>query len=262
MLTSRILGTIKSIYRLMYPPVVTWSGDYKKWVHAEEDCEGYSSTEIADKAFTATLKSIDGSASYSRDGVCFEVAEYNWQLVSLVYRLRLKLGRTIRVLDFGGAFGDAFLQNAGLIGDSIASWTVIEQESMRIRAKNLPLVDKLTFKTLPDIDNGSIDLVLLSSVLQYLSEPDGIIAELVGLDADGILVDRTGFVPRNRNDDRITKQSVRPPIYTATYPCRFFSRPEFIKRFSPYSLVVEWSDSDLANIPSRFLGMYFEKSKE
>ena len=262
MSSKQLLKIIKTIYRIVNPPAVTWTGDYANWQLAGESSRGYSGNEIADQAFNATLKAINGSAAYARDGVCFEIAEYNWQLVALVYRLSLKLGRNIRVLDFGGAFGDSFIQNLSLIGGPVASWTVVEQDSMHTRAKELPFVEKLAFETLPNIKKNEVDLILLSSVLQYLSEPDGIIRKLVGLNAHGILVDRTGFVPNDRKIDRITKQSVRPPIYNATYPCRFFEKSRFITQFRPYKPAVEWNALDVANIPSQYLGMYFERPNE
>lgn len=259
MSSNRLVNAIKAIHRLIDPPPVTWSGDYDRWSAAEAVCGGYSASEIADRAFAATSKAIEGKVSYARDGVCFDVPVYNWQLLAVVHRLRLKLGRDLRVLDFGGAFGDSYIQHARMISDSVSSWTVIEQESIRVKAEGLPPVEKLRFRTLSEINRDEVDLLVLSSVLQYLPDPVVVVDELLGLGATGIFVDRTGFVPAERSSERITKQTIRPPIYDASYPCRFFPREEFIARFRTYDLIAEWTNPDRANLPSRFLGMYLER---
>jgi putative methyltransferase (TIGR04325 family) len=251
---------LKKVYRIIRPPPVTWVGDYPLWETAVADCLGYDAQEIVDRAFKATLEVIEGRAKFARDGVTFDTAEYNWQLIAIVQRISRRLERPIHIIDFGGAFGDTFLQNKYLIEDCVASWRVIEQKSMVNRAKQMPLVEKLSFSE-PDFTyDMNVDLIILSSVLQYLPNFESIINKLKNLNAHAIMVDRTGFVNQGRLTPRITKQAVRPPIYNATYPCHFFVKNEFLALFKPYLPVAEWNALDSANIPSEYLGIFFERS--
>jgi putative methyltransferase (TIGR04325 family) len=256
--TSRIKRLVKHFLRIKEPAIVEWVGDYSDWSVASAVSEGYDAEEIASKMIQSVRDVLDGSATYCRDGVTFRTGEFNWQLVTFVERLALAVGRSINVLDFGGAFGDGYLQNRSMVDEYVASWTVVEQASLLRQAKTLPYVPKLTFQDSIGACQVPIDLVIVSSVLQYIADYQKVIDGLVGLRSRGIFVDRTGFVPDDQSVNRITKQFVRKPIYDASYPCYFFSKRNFVPLFKPYIPIAEWRTSDCANIPSQFLGMYFE----
>jgi putative methyltransferase (TIGR04325 family) len=256
---SWLISAAKKMYHAIYPPTVSWAGDYGLWSVALQKSSGYSTETIVNIAFKATEAVISGTGEFARDGVIFEQVEYNWQLVAIVHRLYLRLNRPIRILDFGGAFGDTFIQNRKMINDLVSTWTVVEQDAMLMKAQELPHVDKLQFDYLKNIKIGEFDLLCLSSVLQYLGDYESMVHQLKKLEPTGILVDRTGFVPKGRSTCRITLQTVRLPIYEGTYPCWFFEKKLLIQLLSPYKLIAEWKGFDVANISSEYLGQYFEK---
>jgi putative methyltransferase (TIGR04325 family) len=236
-------------------------GDYTYWSNAASDCVGYDAYEIAEKVSLATLQVIEGKAKYARDGVVFYESHFNWPLIAVIQRIALMSGKPIRVLDFGGAFGDVYLQNRPLIDDQIVFWRVVEQDTMLKTANYLPKVGKLFFGRFEDQEASNFDLIIVSSVLQYLPNYEQMISALVSLNAAGIFVDRTSFTEKTRYQHRVTKQVVRPPLYEASYPCVFFCKKTFISLFDPYEIQFEFTNTDTANIPSRFLGIYFEKGK-
>lgn len=248
----------KRAYKSLRPDAVFWSGDYKTWEEAASECVGYSENSIIDQTFNATHDVVMGRGAFCRDGVVFRNSEYNWPLIAIVQRLHIALGRRIRVLDFGGAFGDIYLQNRKFLESLVEYWQVVEQEAMLRKAKELPPIDWLRFANLDDQSIQDVDLIVLSSVLQYLPDYRPIVDRLVAIRPSGIFLDRTGFVESPRETERITKQTVRPPIYEATYPCRFFVKEKLESLFLPYCPLAEWNALDSANIPSHYLGIYFE----
>lgn len=251
----------KQLRHIIKPPAVEWSGDYASWAAASEASSGYSMSNIAEKAFLAARDVIHGRAAYCRDGMTFKNPEFNWPLITFIQALHRSVNRPIRVVDFGGAYGDSYLQNRYFICDLVDNWQVVEQPSLAERAKELPFVEKVEFSCLNTEKIGEVDLVIFSSVLQYLDEYRDVVHQMLKAAPFGIFIDRTGFVEGSRTVERITKQTVRPPLYSASYPCRFFVRSNFIKLFEPYRLRAEWSTQDFATIPSQYLGMYFEKSR-
>ena len=249
----------KKLRQIIRPPAIEWCGDYSSWAAASEASSGYSESNIAEKAFLAARDVIHGRAAYCRDGVTFQKSELNWPLIAGLQAVHRKLNRPIRVIDYGGAFGDSYLQNREFIKDFVEFWRVSEQPSMVERAKELPSVERLEFSSADDANFATADLVVLSSVLQYLVDYKSLIGKLVEANPSAIFIDRTGFVEEARARERITKQTVRPPLYSASYPCRFFVKSELMKLFAPHRIKAEWDALDVANIPSRYLGMYLEK---
>ncbi len=80
------------------------------------------------------------------------------------------------------------------------------------------------------------DIVLFSSVLQYLHKPEEIINQVVKYKIKYIIVDITSFTCNATH--RITVQRVWPEIYEASYPCWFFNEQMFLAMFEPYYSVI------------------------
>ncbi len=71
------------------------------------------------------------------------------------------------------------------------------------------------------------NVVLLSSVLQYLPEPYAVLDELIGIGAEIILVDRTSFLTLS-GDDLFKVQITPENIYSSRYPIRYFDLDKFV----------------------------------
>lgn len=104
------------------------------------------------------------------------------------------------------------------------------------------------------IEEQNSDLILLSSVIQYIEKPYDLLKKIINCGL-GFIIDRTVFIKGDK--DRLTIQKVPPEIYKASYPAWFFSETKFLKYFEgKYELVEEFSAFDNANIPSRYKGLF------
>jgi putative methyltransferase (TIGR04325 family) len=88
------------------------------------------------------------------------------------------------------------------------------------------------------------NLALLSSVLPYLPDPYSLFQEIVGLNIQHLVVDRTFFL--RRPGERLTVQTVPEWIYPASYPAWFLDEAKLkeIARKAGYGLVAEFSALD------------------
>ena len=78
------------------------------------------------------------------------------------------------------------------------------------------------------IEYENPNVLLLSSVLEYIDKPFELLDELLINNFEFVLVDRTPF---SKNKKKIKLQTVDPKIYEASYPCWFFNEIEFVKYF-------------------------------
>jgi len=106
----------------------------------------------------------------------------------------------LRVLDFGGSLGTAYLQARDEFAARIAEWRIVEQPEIADYGARHFTDDRLSFF-------GSIDaacqsfrpnVIIAASALQYLSAPIKILARLAEFGADVIVLDRTPIARRQR----------------------------------------------------------------
>lgn len=238
--------TVKSFVRPLVPPVlislmrrfrtdrVSLKGDFSSWDEAASHCTGYDSEEILAKVLAATLKVKHGEAVFERDSVLFDKIEYSWPVLA---GLMLAAGRSegkLNVLDFGGALGTSYFQNRKFLNTlRDVVWNVVEQPNY-VEAGWAHIQDGPIrfFKSINEcLNNNQPNVVLLSSVLQYLDKPFEIIVEISQAQADVLLLDRTSFSLSGR-DDVIKLQNVPESIYKATYPCRVFNEAKLCQFIS------------------------------
>ncbi|KIO76340.1 radical SAM protein [Pedobacter lusitanus] len=249
-----------------------WFGNYSNWNDLVESIDGYSAVNILEKTRDALLQVKNGNASYERDSVLFDQIAHPFPLLTCLFRSAAMLKRSLHVLDFGGSLGSTYYQTRNLAGSEIcASWNIVEQEHYVKTGKEHFENDQLKFY--PSIDaclkDKKIDLVLLSSSVQYLPEPHQFLQELVNYNFDFLVFDRTAF--HYGNQDRLTLQIVHPEIYKAAYPSWFFHEASFLNHFrSGYqticnfpSYVAEESQMEIDHEPVGYnKGFYFiNKSK-
>lgn len=268
---------------MLLPPLVicllqklqkkTWryDGDYSSWQEAEKNAGGYDAAEILEKVFSATQKVLAGEAVFERDSVLFYQEEYNIPLLKALFQIARQKGR-LHVLDFGGALGSVFFQNGPLLKAAIKDieWTVVEQPVFFEASKKLAFEKKLRFcRTVEEAKKSSeIDVVLFSSVLQYLENAEEIIAQVN--DVDYIIVDRhPEFV--EKKSSQITVQHICEPIYNASYPVKIYGNQELEKYFThQYTLSDKWytdcnceqflKSSNGTCCKSHYVGMLFKRN--
>ena len=245
---------MKKFIKSLIPPILwrilqklrksAWGyvGDYSTWQEAEYNAAGYDAPEIISKVLTATKKVLAGEAVFERDSVLFYEQEYNWNLVLALFRIGLDKGR-LHVLDFGGALGSVFRQHARILKPAISdiSWNIVEQKSFLDAAKELDCEEELHFyDTIEDVlANCDIDVVLFSSVLQYISGYEKIVGKVKTIKY--IIIDRHPEFCERQNPG-FTVQKVSEPIYSASYPLKIFGSGELENYFlSEYIVLEKWS---------------------
>ncbi len=251
-----IKGTIpKSILNYFIGFFYGWTGNFSTWGEADKKSSGYDSENILEKVKESALKVKSGLTSYERDSVIFNKIQYSFPVLSGLMWIAAQNGGKLRVLDFGGSLGSSYYQNKRFLDSLIdVKWCVVEQPNFVKTGLEFFSSDKLQFYYSIDecIENNEIDVILLSSVLQYLEEPYKLLEEIISKGIKYILIDRIPFI---KGSDRITIQKVHPKIYKAKYPCWFFNKAKFLDFLTYYyELIIEFESLDKANICSEFRG--------
>jgi putative methyltransferase (TIGR04325 family) len=201
-----------------------YRGDFPEWASAAAAATGYDAGNILDIQRRAMRKVRDGHAVYERDSVLFEKIEIFFPTIAALLAIASRSGNRLSVLDFGGALGSSYYQNRGMLSHlSSLHWHVVEQPHFVAAGQAEFENDQLRFfPTLADSWAArKPDVVLLSSVLQYLEKPFDLLRDIADREPPFILVDRTPVLDKGR--DRIVVQTVPPSIYPASYACRLFA---------------------------------------
>lgn len=233
---------IKNVLKKKSKQNYGWNGSYSSWDEAKLLSEGYQKKSIAEICFEATRKVINGDAIFDRDGVAFHNEEFNWPLITNLLLVGTEKNNSIVICDFGGGFGSSYLQHRKLLNNIMITWKIVEQREYVDLASNLSNVPGLSFfKSIKSaFENSKPNILLLSSVLQYLENPYSWLEYFIALQCDYILIDRTAFI--NHQHERITVQTVPPEIYSASYPCYFFNENKFLSKFEGmYNLVTDFA---------------------
>jgi len=238
-----------------------WKGNYATWQEAQKDAVGYDDKKILKTVTNSLLKVKNGEAVYERDSVIFDEIQYSWSLLAGLMFCSAKMGGGIKVCDFGGSLGSSYYQNKKFLDrlDDV-SWSVVEQkhfvdvgkqEFEDARLKFFYSVDECKKEENPNV-------LLLSSVLQYIENPYELLDDILKNDFEFILIDRTAF---SKLYEKITLQIVPPSIYEVSYPCRFFDKIQFKKYFSDnnYVIIEEFDALDRDSEEYEFQGMILEK---
>ena len=255
-----ILSALKTIKSSRYG----WHGNYKSWKEAESASTGYNSDEIIQKVRNSLLKVKKNEAIYERDGVIFDEIQYSWQLLAGLMFASAKSGGVLKVLDFGGSLGSTYFQNKKFLDRlSNVSWSIVEQKHF-VDVGRADFEDerlKFYYDVKSCINEEKPNILLLSSVLQYIEKPYELLDELLKNDFEFVMFDRTPFSVENK--DIIKLQTVPPSIYTASYPCWFFEFYKLINYFKNKYKVVEIFDSlDGKSDEYEFKGFVLEKRND
>lgn len=241
---------LMKIYRSFQTQTHCLSGDFRSWDEAVSASTGYDSEIILEKTKAALLKVKNGEAVFERDSVLFDTIQYSWPVLSGLLLSAASADGKLNVLDFGGSLGSSYFQNRHFLSSiSTVRWNVIEQPNHVEVGKTYFENDHLKFYTsIADcIAETQPNVVLLSSVLQYLEHPYSILCQLQGLSCHFIIIDRTPFW--NGPKDRLCVQTVPPSIYPASYPSWIFSKQQFFS-----NLCDDWHVLSTLDNPDKLAG--------
>ena len=206
------------------PPVVHRGDVYPDWQSAREASGGYATEEIFIKTRNAARAVRDGKALWERDSVCFHHEEYHFPLLAALMSAAAWNGGRLHVLDFGGALGSTYGQHRPVL-DKLedVSWNIVEQPHVAACGREEFGNDRLRFWTSMEECGAAtaMDVMLFSSVLQYLENPYAVLEQAAALRPAMILLARTPFA---ETEEYITVQHVPASIYSASYPCRWLDR--------------------------------------
>ncbi|WP_285010390.1 methyltransferase, TIGR04325 family [Pedobacter faecalis] len=219
-----------------------WSGDYPSWDAVSALSGGYDQDVILDRVGSALMKVKMGEAVYERDSALFDEPEIPYSILGYILASAATSGRALHILDFGGSLGSSYFQLRRYLPEATcASWNVVEQPHFVAVGKRDFEDERLKFFNSIEecLSCTVVDLVLLSSVVQYLQHPHEFLDRLAGYGFPFLLFDRTAVHHVKR--DRLTLQVVPPSIYEATYPAWFLNQERFLAHFfSQYTLIAEF----------------------
>jgi putative methyltransferase (TIGR04325 family) len=122
--------------------------------------------------------------------------------------------------------------------------------------KFFPNIETCLSETKPNV-------ILFSSVLQYLESPYGMLDKLLDLPCDYLIIDRTSFW--DGSTDRLCVQQVPPSIYPASYPIWIFSEHIFLQYIQRrnFESIAEFQSLDMLKAPVHAVwkGMMLERKK-
>lgn len=219
-----------------------WFTTNLNWSEAKLATSGYDDKKILEKCKTALLKVKTGEAVFERDSVLFNKIDYSWPVLAGLLLAAAHNGGKLDIIDFGGSLGSHFFQNRKFLNLlSEVHWNIVEQANF-VECSNEHF-QELRLKSYSDIESclkeNQPNILLLSSVVQYLEKPYQLLDEAISRKFQFIIFDLTGF--HNGDIDLLTIQKVWPEVYQASYPCWFFSKTKFFEKFAEkYELVEEF----------------------
>jgi len=233
-------------------------GEYPSWDEAMRVSTGYDSKIILEKTKAALLRVKNGEAVYERDSVTFSEVQYAWPLLACLMWVAAQSGGKLNVLDFGGSLGSTYFQNQTFLRSLVeVRWNIVEQAHYVKTGKEYFENGHLRFYESIEtaVERALPNVVLLSSVLQYLERPYDLLKKLLGLRFGYIIIDRTPFW--DGSTDRLCVQKVPPSIYTASYPCWIFSSKRFRENLQDAKIIAEFTSPDRleAPVPCTWKGM-------
>lgn len=213
---------------------IRFDGPFESWEDASDNASGYDSNNILEKVLEATLKVKNGLATYERDSITFEDHDYySWPCAAALLYASGHVPGQLSVLDFGGALGSSYYQNRTLISRfKNLRWSIVEQKHF-VDAGRAYIEDEIVkfYETIDEcLEKEQPNIVICSSVLQYLKSPYDIISKLRKCNAFLYLIERTPF--SDADNDTLAVQFVPASIYTASYPMWIFSEKKFLTYFA------------------------------
>jgi len=217
------------------------SGDYHSWDEAKAASTGYGSAAILEKTRAALLKVKKGEAVYERDSILFDEIQYTWPLLAGLMWAAARAGGRLNVLDVGGSLGSTYFQNRAFLARLPAvRWNVVEQPAhVREGRRSFEDASLKFYESIAEcLAHTAPNVVLLSSVLQYLERPYDLLAEVLALSCDCVIIDRTPF--HSGDSDRLCVQRIDPAIFDASYPMWTFSPGRFREALGGRAVVEEF----------------------
>lgn len=214
------------LMRVVHPGTNTYIGPFPDWQAARQRAGQYDDPVLIENVVNAARASRDDPALIDQDAVLLRDLPPPFQLVSILLDAWRKRG-SLHVLDFGGALGTSFRRCRPFLPAG-TQWSIVEQPAL-IRVGAAEFADgTLHFHETIDAAaaQAAPDVILLSSVLQYIDDPDALLRALGALPAAYLLLERTPVTPASGHKPAV--QVVPRHIYPASYPLWLLSKQRIL----------------------------------
>jgi len=216
-------------------------GNYANWQEAKKHACGYDDDLILNKVKKSLLKVKKGEAVYERDSVLFDEVQYSWPLLFGLLWVASNTNNKLNLIDFGGSLGSSYFQNIKFLRHlNELHWNIVEQPHF-VRCGQKYFRDqylKFYYSIEDCLREQQPNLILFSSVIQYLEKPYEMVKRAIDNKFDYIIFDRTTLVNK---EEKLAVQKVPPEIYNASYPVWFLNRDKFLNLFvHAYELITEF----------------------
>ena len=203
----------------------------ESWELAVRKSSGYESVNIVEPVVTAARR-----VQHDLESSNFSNSRYQQIAAGMLYCIsqgRFNAGEPIRVLDVGGGGADYFRYFQTFAPQINFDWTVLETPFMAEAMSNEFGQSLSNLRWVNSIENtGEIyDVVLCSSVFQYVENPIELLATLVAK-SGYLIVNRIPLV--DASEHFVAVQRIISNGKRASYPVHFFAEKKFLKEMSQY----------------------------
>lgn len=267
---------IKKLYKAFVPPILDnqfrfrlkqfidqggyFSGPYGNWIQAKQNATGYDALEILKRVRKSALDQRQTNA-FVRDSVVLEKSDHSYPLLTALLSLLLNKPE-INIIDFGGGLGSTYYNCKKFINNKNfnVKWHVVEQPHFVEIGRVDHQTNELGFYESIDTIKTNIDMLVLSSVLQYLPNPLEFIANFKNKKYPYIFIDRLITHFNSNLSTTIMVEHVPAHVYKASYPCYIFNYANLISGFlDQYDIEYEFNANEgrqnLGNIDLMYKGV-------
>lgn len=236
---QRLRGRLGPLVRTVIPSRLPLKGPYASHAEALAEATGYDCPEVPRLVEEATRAVLEGRAAYERDGTAFATRPE----LPIHAALRPWLDARSTIADFGGGLGGLY-HNAPDLFPPGCRKIVIEQASMvevgrrlaRHHGFSVEFMDA-TREVIP-----AVDVLIFSSVLQYLSDPWYWVETLLARSTPTtVIVDRTAI----QNGPSRWFLQTNPGYYRqpVTYPVQVLNQQHLLNAFPSYRALRRWHNT-------------------
>lgn len=239
-----------AVIRLLLPHLgmgIQYGGRYADMASAAQHCATYAAAEILDNVAAATQAVLRGEAPAERDGVLLASKPVPYPIIAeILFSAARAGGKRLAVCDFGGSLGSVYRACDDFLAPLPAvAWGVVEQSHFVAYGQEHLADGRLQFYPSIEACCQAIapDVLVLSSVLQYLEHPREFLGALAAGPWTSIIIDRTPLVSAPASFVAIQKLPKRWRG-GASYPSWLFRRDELLDSLKGFTLIAEFPASD------------------
>ena len=203
----------------------------ESWESAVRKSSGYESVNIVEPIVAAARQLQSNSQTTFVSNPRYQQIAAG--MLFSISQERFSNGEPIRVLDVGGAGADYFYQFQEFAPHINFDWTVLETPVLAEAMSNEFGRNLTNLRWVSSIENTNetYDVILCSSVFQYVEKPFELLATLVKK-SGFLIVNRISLV--DSSEHFVAMQRIITNGKRASYPVHFFAEKKFLNEMSQY----------------------------